>query len=89
MHVFFIKLIVCFFYRLNTSLEKLEKQHCIPHRWVPADTEYIQVQQYYSQEKQDQLAEAMWTSSVCRQFLLKLKSKYAGISVFVELNLFF
>ena len=66
----------------------MEKQYCIPHRWAPTDHEYTQVQQVFSREKQSQLAEAMWASSARRQFLLKLKAKYAGTLVCIYTNVY-
>jgi hypothetical protein len=54
------------------------REYRIPFRWGPADHDYIQVQKHFSCEKQSQLAQAMWASSARRQFLLKMKAKYAG-----------
>ena len=59
----------------------MEKQYHVLHRWTPNDPQYIQVKEFFSFEKQSQLAEAMWASSSRRQFLLKLKAKYAGMLV--------
>ena len=68
----------CYYFRLNTRLHEFEREYHIPHRWGPADHEFVEVQQHFNCEKQSQLAQAMWASSVRRQFLLKLKAKYAG-----------
>jgi len=40
--------------------------------------EYLEAQRALSREKSNQVAEALWTTSSRRQFLLKLKAKYAG-----------
>lgn len=65
--------------RLNVKLTELEKLHNIRHRWTTEDVEYLQVKHTFSLEKRVQIAEIMWASSVRRQYLLKLKAKYAGI----------
>jgi len=44
----------------------------------PSDMEYLEAQRALSWEKSNQVAEALWTTSSRRQFLLKLKAKYAG-----------
>ena len=66
-------------YRLNVRLKELERQYHISQRWSPTDSEYMQVQHSFSIEKQTYVNEALWAASARRQFLLKLKAKYAGI----------
>lgn len=63
--------------KLNRRLQEIEKERHIPCRWDAKDPEFMQVQHHFSDEKQTQLAEAMWASSSRRQFLLKMKAKYA------------
>ena len=64
--------------RLDKQLSDLERQHHLSCRWNPSDMEYLEAQRALSREKSNQVAEALWTTSSRRQFLLKLKAKYAG-----------
>ena len=70
--------ILSFMVRLDKQLSDLERKHHLSCRWNPSDMEYLEAQRALSQEKSNQVAEALWTTSSRRQFLLKLKSKYAG-----------
>ena len=64
--------------RLDKQLSDLERQHHLSCRWNPSDMEYLEAQRALSREKSNQVAEALWTTSSRRQFLLTLKAKYAG-----------
>ena len=65
-------------YRLDKKLIEMERCHRLSSRWMPTDNEYLTVKHAFTMEKQEQVAEAMWASSMRQQFLLKLKAKYAG-----------
>lgn len=65
-------------YRLDNQLKETEKAHNIPSRWDECTREYIEAQNVFSREKGDQISNALWVSCNRRQFLLKLKAKYAG-----------
>ena len=73
-HVFMM-LIPC---RLEKVLSNFEKKHNISTRWLPTDRQYIETTTLLSEEKQKQLADCLISTSSKRQFLLKLKAKYAG-----------
>lgn len=64
--------------RLDKHLKELEQKHHLDHRWDSTDKEYVEAQGAFSREKGDQVATAIWAASSRRQFLLKLKAKYAG-----------
>jgi hypothetical protein len=63
--------------RLNVQLEELERKYLISHRWASNDSDYVQMLGIFSTEKQTYVAEALWATSARRQFLVKLKVKYA------------
>ena len=65
-------------FRLNITLEEVERKHHV-QRWTPLDEEYECVKQLFTFERQNHVGQGLWTSAVQRQFLLKLKSKYAGV----------
>ena len=56
----------------------MEKEHGVRKRWEVNGPDYFQTKAALAREKQRQLSIAMWASVVRRQFLLRLKSKYAG-----------
>ena len=61
----------------------MEKEHDIAQRWEANSPAYFQTKAALAKEKQKQLSVAMWASVDRRQFLLGLKSKYAGtVSMF-------
>ena len=64
--------------RLEKVLSNLEKKHNVSTRWLPTDRQYIETTALLSEEKQKQLADCLISTSSKRQFLLKLKAKYAG-----------
>lgn len=67
------------FCRLDKQLLDVERSHRIPCRWNQAHPDYKQLSATFSREKRSHLVEAMWAASSRRQFLLKLKAKYAGM----------
>ena len=69
---------ILLFYRLDSKIQELEKKYHVPHRWVPTDVEYLEVQRSFSMEKKNQISEALWATCTRRLFLLKLKLRYAG-----------
>ena len=66
-------------YRLDKQLFDLEQRHCLPCRWDQSHPDYQQLSATFSREKRSHVVEAMWAASSRRQFLLKLKAKYAGM----------
>ncbi len=64
--------------RLHEALQVKEQAHGITSRWSPSCSEYKEVQSFFSKQKERELAELIWAASSRRQFLLRLKSKYAG-----------
>ena len=55
-------------------------------RWKPGDEQYVDTQRLFFTEKQESVRKSMRAAIVKRQYLLKLKAKYAGLpfSTFVE-----
>lgn len=66
------------FVRLDKQLSRLEEKNHIHTRWDASAKEYKEVQLAFSLQKKEQLSAAIWAASRRRQFLLKLKAKYAG-----------
>ena len=64
--------------RLSKQLTDVERRHHMHCCWTSEDEEYLKIKHTFSLQKRQQIGEAMWASSVQRQFLLKLKAKYAG-----------
>ena len=71
-------------FRVDRQLSGIETKYHLPCRWDESHTEYARMKTLLSREKRDHVAEAMWAASSRRQFLLKLKSKYAGVNPDVE-----
>ena len=63
---------------METKLGEFEHKHLIRQRWKPTDKEYIEARCSHYQERQQVLHTSLRASIVKRQFLLKLKAKYAG-----------
>ena len=59
-------------------LKKLEQDHQIHTRWEESTKEYKEMKNAFSEQKKKQIYEFIWGASRRRQFLLKLKAKYAG-----------
>ena len=64
--------------RLDKKLKEIEIKYHIRSRWASSDPVYIEVKSKFTKEHIRQLAEAMWSASSRRLFLLQLKAKYAG-----------
>ncbi len=47
-------------------------------RWTQSSKDYKEAQIAFSKQKEEEVAEVIWATSSRRQFLLKLKAKYAG-----------
>lgn len=65
--------------RLDKQLLDMEKRHNLPCRWSQTHSDYKQLCAEFSREKRGHIVEAMWSASSRRQFLLRLKAKYAGV----------
>jgi len=65
--------------RLDSQLKELERKHSLPCRWLPSDNEYKENEYTLSLTKKEQLLVQLWKTGQRRQFLLKLKRKYAGV----------
>ena len=69
---------LCGLNRLDRNLKDLEKQHNLQYRWSPSDREFQEYKSLLEGNKRKQLLSGLWVVSRRRQFLLKLKAKYAG-----------
>lgn len=67
-----------FGFRLDKQLKEMEASHHIHCRWSQSCLEFKEAERAYSKLKEQQLVELMWATSSRRQFLLKLKARYAG-----------
>lgn len=65
-------------YRLISVLEDIEIKHNLKCRWSSSDREYLQIREAFNSEHQRETEQAMLRASMRRQFLLRLKAKYAG-----------
>jgi len=65
-------------FSMDSQLGEYEQKHQITQRWKPADKEFVDAKHSYFKEKQQLLHVSMRAVTVKRQFLLKLKTKYAG-----------
>ena len=61
------------------ELKELEKKNSVLYRWNPSDKDYQELEHAYCLEKLNFFDRYLWASSVRRKFLLRLKSKYAGV----------
>ena len=68
---------------MEDQLGVFEQKHQIGHRWKPDDQDFSNARYSYFKEKQESLYRSMKAAIVKRQFLLKLKAKYAGIQYYV------
>lgn len=69
--------------RLDKQLRALEEKHHVKCRWSKFSKDYRDVERLLSKQKSDQVAEAIRMGSSRRQFLLSLKAKYAGTTLFL------
>lgn len=73
-----------FIFRLDRDLKSEEEAHHIKCRWPQSSSQYKEVHSSLSKRREKELGEIMWSTSSRRQFLLKLKAKYAGKYFFNE-----
>ena len=64
--------------RLDKQLKEMEQKHHIGSRWNPSDRIYLDMKSTFTKDRKRQFAEALWAESSRRQFLLRMKAKYAG-----------
>lgn len=64
---------------VENKLADFERRHKIATRWKTTDKEYIDAKSSFLLEKKEQLQTSLWSSIVKRQYLLKMKAKYAGM----------
>ena len=67
-----------FLNRLNRRLSELESEYRVMARWSMTDPQYIDAKSTYLKEIQQRLRESTWATITRRQYLLKMKAKYAG-----------
>ena len=68
---------------MEDQLGVFEQKQQIGHRWKPDGQDFSDARHSYFREKQESLYCFMKAAIVKRQFLLKLKAKYAGIQYYV------
>ena len=68
--------------RMEGQLGDFECKRIIKHRWKKTDKEYLDAQHSSRVATQQSLCSSLCAAIVRRQFLLKLKVKYAGIVEF-------
>lgn len=73
-------LTINFISRLEKELLQVEKKYKLAHRWSPSDKVFADYQQVLADSKRKQILSSLWITSTKRQYLLKLKAKYAGNS---------
>lgn len=64
--------------RLNSELEKIERNNAIPYRWCQDDQEYQECLRNLSHGKREVMLISLIKNRQRREFLLNLKRKYAG-----------
>ena len=74
-------------YSMDSQLAQLEIKHKIT-RWKQSDPDYVSAKIEESITSQKLIYASLRVSIVKRQFLLKLKAKYAGTSLYWQLNSF-
>ena len=70
----------CYNNRLENQLEEIERKNLLSSRWLPNDTE---IEYAVLLTKQEQLLLQIWKTTQRRLFVLQLKSKYAGVFIFI------
>ena len=63
---------------IENQLGVIEQRHHIVNRWRPDSQEFLEARVSYFKEKEQSLYRSIRTAIVKRQYLLKLKAKYAG-----------
>ena len=64
---------------MEQKLGEFEQKQQICSRWKPGDEEFSDGRSLYFKDKQESLRHSLWAAIVKWQYLLKLKSKYAGV----------
>jgi len=59
----------------------MENKYGITERWTTADCDYSDARAAHLKEKLQQLKTSMWAVAARREYLLRMKAKYAGMSV--------
>jgi len=59
----------------------MENKYGITERWTTADRDYSDARAAHLKEKLQQLKTSMWAVAARREYLLRMKAKYAGMSV--------
>jgi len=70
-----------YLFRLESKLSEMENKYGITERWTTADRDYSDARAAHLKEKLQQLKTSMWAVAVRRDDLLRMKAKYAGMSV--------
>ena len=68
-------------YRLEKQLLQLEIKHGIIVRWDKNDPQFTAAKQDHLKGKKEQLQTSIWATISKRQYLLKMKAKFAGIII--------
>ena len=64
---------------MEHELGEFEQRHQIFPRWKSGDEEFLATRCLYCKEKEESLRHSLWAAIVKRQYLIKLKAKYAGV----------
>lgn len=56
----------------------MEKKYGVTERWTTVDRDYADAKAAHLKEKQQQLKTSMWAVATRREYLLRMKAKYAG-----------
>ena len=67
--------------KLENNLKDIERKNKIRNRWSPSDREFVYYKSLLEKNQRWHLLSSLWTTSR-RNFLLKLKAKYAGMLLF-------
>lgn len=66
---------------MESQLGEFEQRYQITRHWRLTDKEFLDARRSYFEEKQQLLHSSIWVDVVKRQFLLKLKAKFAATSI--------
>ena len=75
---FIISLIL---YSMEGQLADFERRNEIANRWTVSDKAYVDARKQFLIEQKQQLQASLWSAVVKRQYLLKMKAKYAGTAL--------
>lgn len=65
--------------RILDRLHTIEVRHNITERWKRNDEKYLVHEKCHSRNCREEKKKQMWSAAVKRHFLLRQKSKYAGM----------